>query len=147
VNAQIPLIAAGTLDADVVVLFAGRRTIVNLFAEMDLEPQRATLRRGAVPVVFLGEGGPKTRDVSLEEIQVRDARRAIGPDGPRSEERQLTLLKEVNRRARKSVRKRIARVAHVEELDGIEILRVGNTRVNLAAVREALRLHDERKTS
>lgn len=88
----LPQIAAGTVDAELVVRFAGQRTILNRVAALSITEQRRLLEGATLPVVERLSTGLQVRDVPLRLLTNAQARVALDDGRIRGEAEQRALL-------------------------------------------------------
>lgn len=86
----LPMIAAGDLDAEAVVRYAGSRQLLRYLATLSLDQQRNLLDAGEVDLV-LSESGETTRR-KLSHLSGREVTRVFGHGLVRSPREQARLL-------------------------------------------------------
>lgn len=89
----LPLIAAGQLDAEVVVRFAGRQAVLRAVATLPLSEQQRLARGGSVPVLTIDESGrPVETDVAATLLTGQQVRLAFDHGRIRSVTEQRNML-------------------------------------------------------
>ena len=74
----LPQIAAGRLDAGLVVRLAGKPALLGRIAQLPLEDQRALLERGAVPISrAAADGSTYVEDVPIEALSAAQVNKAF----------------------------------------------------------------------
>lgn len=89
----LPAIAAGTLDAEAVVRFAGQRTLLARLATLPVPEQRRLTKGGALSVaVRTADGAVVPRQMPAASLTAQQVRMAIDGGRIRSMDEQMDLL-------------------------------------------------------
>lgn len=127
----LPQIAAGTLDAELVVRYAGQRMLLHAAGRLPIKEQRRLVETGHVTLVE--PGGQAVREVALHRLSSTDVRFVFGEERLRTTEEQT----ELRRRALTRLPARRERHARQVRIDGQDIL-IGGRRAKLARVLQVL---------
>lgn len=132
----LPLIAAGQLDAEVVVRFAGSKTILQLVSRLPIDEQHRLATGGTVDVITVdGDGTPSTRAVPAYALTAMQARLAFDDGRIRHPEEQRSILDSRRLRALRPA----APGSRVQVDRKTGTLKLGRSRVKAGEVLAALR--------
>ena len=96
----LPLIAAGRLEAEAVVRYAGQAILLRALSELPVAQQRALLEDGAVPLARLdAEGNSQQESVPLDRLSVAQIRLAFAGNSLRPVQDQVRMLLPERRQA------------------------------------------------
>lgn len=139
----LPLIAEDRLDPEVVVRFAGQKTLLAALMSLPIDRQRALLVDDTVPVVTIGDEDERlVSRAPLLQLSAMQVRQVIHDGKLCSEDEQYRrLLSQKPGRRRGSIKRRVARKVTVENVDGTTLLSVGGTRVKMDSMVAALAEH------
>lgn len=134
----LPLIASNKLDAEVVVRFAGQRTLLSKLMELTVEQQREMLSTDTIDVVDIGNDGKhQVTKKTLMQLSAQEAIRVFSNGQILTPEEQK---KKISKSA-KPVRQRISSAVHIEIKGADKLLSVGGKRVKIERVFSALEEH------
>lgn len=134
--AYLPLIAAGTLEAEVVVRYAGHTTLLHALTLLPVERQRALLAGEPIPIIIIDAAGRyERREMPAHALTATQIRLALAPGRIRTGEEQQALLEQA--RSARATRVRRLRPTVVYDARRRE-LRVGRTRVTPEEILAAL---------
>lgn len=124
----LPMIASGQIDSNLIVKYAGRRTVLSALAKLPIEQQREIANDGHLTIVTLDENG-KRHDIQRQIDQLSQAElfQAISDRGLRDPDKQFLLLS--NKSPRKKSVKNTIRTATVEKHDNEIFFRFGSKRI------------------
>lgn len=136
--AYLPMIAHERLDANLVIRYAGQKTLLGALSNLPIDEQRAVSESGYVTLVKLdNEGQRQEIQTPLSKLSAGDVYQAFSETGLRSSDDQFRLL---DRRANRSIpaknRHRKARRVKVDAEENV--LLVSNMAADLDRVLEAL---------
>lgn len=131
----LPQIAAGRLDADLVIRYAGQKMLLGAMAKLSISDQQALLDSGCVTVAKSGERG-EVIEVStpLHHLAATDIRMIFGEHGVRPPAEQISLKGKSRPAKRAKFRK--ARRVEIDQAGGSII--VGSASVKIERVIELL---------
>ena len=133
----IQLIAIKKLDAQLVVAYAGRKTLLNYLARLPLSEQQKIAKNGKVHVVVEKDGDYVNKSVDLTNIEYEQITQIFdinAKDGFRSELKQIEMLEA--RSAPHRLRKRRLTKVEIDKKSGTMF--VGGKHVMLESVIEAI---------
>lgn len=124
----LPMIANGEIDSNLIVKYAGRRTVLSALAKLPIEQQRQIAADGHLTIVTLDKDG-KRHDVQrpIDQLNQAELFQAISEQGLRDPDKQFLLL--ANKTPRKASVKNTVRTAKIEELDDETFFRFGTKRI------------------
>lgn len=88
----LPQIAAGKVDAELIVRFAGQHTLLNRMAALPISEQRRLLSSGVLSVAEQISTGIQVREIPLSHLSAVQARLAIDDGRVRPPQEQEALL-------------------------------------------------------
>lgn len=135
----LPMIANNRINADLVVKYAGQKTLLAALAELPIEEQNRVAETGTVSVVVDAAGERVTIETPLAGLSAAQVHQVFSDDGVRSPDEQIALIEATPKFRRSSTRRRIARKIAVEDIDGIQVINVGGKRVRISTVIETLK--------
>ncbi|KZX00051.1 hypothetical protein JL49_13195 [Pseudoalteromonas luteoviolacea] len=138
----LPLIGDEKLDPDVVVKFAGQKTVLNSLITLPIDEQRKLLDDGSIFYVTLTEHNERSvEEIPLTILGSTQAKQVIKDGRIVSPDEQFADLVQ-QKPARKTRNKRkVARKAVVEEANGDELLSVAGKRIKIDNLIHALSEH------
>lgn len=132
----LPMIAAGVLEAEIVVKYAGHRMLLNAIAELPIGTQKSLAEGRALPLVVHSENdGWVARDVPVDAMTVAQVKQVIESGRIRTTEEQFAKLAKAGE---KELRKRKAARGMRVDRKTSELV-VGRARIPFAAAMKALR--------
>jgi len=134
----LPRIAAGQLDAEVVVRFAGRQALLRAVGSLPINEQRRLALGGKVKVVSIGEAGKiEEAAVPVAMLTTQQVRIVFDEGRVRSVAEQQNIIDSARVAARRRQKEPRRYRLHVDRAAGQ--LRVGNMTVPVEEVVSALR--------
>lgn len=136
----LQLIAGGQLSAELVVRFAGQKTLLAALAKTPPSEQKRIADAGTVEVVRLSENGDReVESVSLHRLSASDIRYVFGENGVRSPDEQFLMVAKPPGRGSGTKAKR-PRLSRRVAIDG-NVLQIGNAFADVDRVLTALGEH------
>ena len=131
IASYLPQIAAGTLDAEIVVRYAGQKMLIAAVGRMPIERQRLLAEAGHIAVAHFDDGGQRIEvDTPLHRLAASDIRIAFGELGPRSTEDQFRMLTKPKPRSSRVTHRKARRVCR--DPDDGDALLVGSASVSIS---------------
>lgn len=132
--AYLPLIANQQIEADLVVKYAGQKTLLHALSQLDRSQQRQLIASDSVSVVRLNAEGQRYDElVSLSALGAQEVYRVFNEDHIRDPEMQYRML--LSRTERQRKRKTPPRRARKVEVDEEHrVLQVSNSAADLDRV-------------
>lgn len=141
--AYLPLIAAGTLDAEAVVRFAGRPSVLRALAALPREQQSALTRGEPVHVLTVNAVGEyESTDMPAHLLTPAQARMVFGDAGLRPVTEQRAMLESARVSAKRRTRPGAQRVRYDAASD---TLRIGRASASVGEVIEAITSASKRR--
>src|SRR5690606_32958090 len=135
-GAYLPMIAAGRLDPNVVVQFAGQSTLLRALADIPLDRQKAIAAGENLRVITLDKNGePEPVEMPAYALTAAQVRQVFAPGKLRDEKEQAAQLLQTTTRKRKARTAAGPRVRHDAATDQLVI---GRTRISVGEVLAAL---------
>lgn len=133
----LPQIAAGRLDAEAVIRFAGQPTVLRSIAGLPLERQQALAHGEPIKVLTVDEHGRfEPSEVPAYALTASQARMVFDGDKIRSSDEQRAILE--SRRVSKAARVRPGPQNRVRYDAKADVLRIGRTSATVGEVTAAL---------
>lgn len=135
----LPMIANGTLDAQVVVRYAGQTMLINAIAQLSLANQRDLLQNSHVKLVVIDNGEKREIDRPLNRLSSFEIRTVFDNGRLRSLDEQFLL---VGRKTRERTSKTVKATRANVKFDATgEYITVGRTTVFTRKIFDALADH------
>ena len=135
--AYLPQIAAGVLDAEAVVRFAGKPSVLRALAGLPLEQQAALTRGEPVHVLTVNAAGEyESADMPAHLLTPAQTRLVFGDAGLRPVGEQRAMLESARVSARRRARPGMDQRVRYD--DAADVLRVGRASATVGEVIEAL---------
>ena len=132
----LPQIAAGTLDAELVIKYAGQRMLLHAMSKLPIHTQKELAKTGEVPLAQVAENGEMlSSQVSLQRLSAADLRFVFAESKLRPLPDQYRMM--ANRKKPRAILGRQARKVIVENGE----VKFGGRRTKLENVLEALSEH------
>lgn len=139
----LPLIAEGKLAPEIVVKFAGQKTLISYAISLPLTEQRHLAENPVIPVVTIDHDQNKTvKEQPINTFSPAALRQVIGHGRIRTEDEQYrALLIAKPTKSKKSAKRRIARKITFETIDDIDVASIAGKRIKVCDLISALSVH------
>lgn len=139
----LPLIADDRLDPEVIVRFAGQKTLLAKAMGLSLLEQRKLLKRKTVELVSLDEQGDRVIDRRpLTQLSGAEVRQVLSESGIRNSDKQFELLitKPSGKKTKKG-RARVSRKVTFDQVNNEELISISGKRIKPQVLFEAIEGH------
>jgi hypothetical protein len=136
--AFVPMIANNRILPEVVVNYAGNKTLLNALSKCSLDEQRDLIATNRILLIEAKEGEYSHLEVNLNSISTHEIYQVFGETGVRTEREQIKLIEREPSRKKKVIPRKMRRI----EVDGDHnVLLVGSAAGDLDRVISALSRH------
>ena len=133
----MPMIATKQLDAELVVKYAGQKTLLSYLSKLTKKEQSEIVKTGCVDFITVNEEGIKSKKLTLSSARASDLHQAFDPNrGVRSleEQEEIVLAKE----RRKTVHRKSRAVTKILIETGGQNIVAGGKSIKIESILEAV---------